>query len=225
MVAPPIRESMKLLIVEDEPRLLHNLKRSLAEEGYVVEGASRGDEGLRMALDQDFDAVVLDVMLPGLDGWEVLRRLREGKDTPVVMLTARDATPDRVRGLDGGADDYLVKPFDLPELLARLRAVIRRHAGQANSSVQLGDVVVDTRAKQVTLHGKLVSLTAREYAIVEYLALHRGELVSRTRLYDHVFDENADTLSNVIDVHVFAIRKKLRPDLIVTRRGLGYCIE
>lgn len=216
---------MKVLIVEDEPRLLHNLKRALAEEGYVVEGAGRGDDGLRLALDHEFDAILLDVMLPGIDGWELLARLRKAKDTPVLMLTARDASPDRVRGLDGGADDYLVKPFDLPELLARLRAVIRRHAGQSQPVIELGNVLVDTRAKRVTLDGESVALTPREYGIVEYLALHRGKLVTRTTLYEHLFDEHSDTLSNVIDVHVFAIRKKLRPDLIVTRRGLGYGIE
>lgn len=216
---------MKILIVEDEPRLLHNLKRALSEEGYMVEGAARGDEGLHLALEHEFDAVVLDVMLPGIDGWDLLARLRERRDTPVLMLTARDETVDRVRGLDGGADDYLVKPFDLAELLARLRSVIRRHAGQSSSRIELGEIVVDTRSRQVLDAGEPVSLTAREYAIVEYLALHRGQLVTRSDLYEHLFDENADTLSNVIDVHVFAIRKKLRPDLIVTRRGQGYCME
>ncbi|MBB5351802.1 two-component system OmpR family response regulator [Haloferula luteola] len=216
---------MKILVVEDEPRLLYNLSRALREEGYVVEGVPRGDEGLHQAMEQDFDAIVLDVMLPGLDGWEVLERLRRKKETPVLMLTARDALPDRVRGLDAGADDYLVKPFDLPELLARLRAVIRRHAGKGSSVIELGDTVVDLKRRQVLRDGEGVSLTAREYAIVEFLAMHRGRLVTRTELYERVFDENADTLSNVIDVHVFAIRKKLRPDLIVTRRGQGYCIE
>jgi len=155
----------------------------------------------------------------------VLARVRRQKRTPVLMLTARDATPDRVRGLDGGADDYLVKPFDLPELFARLRALIRRSAGQARSALELRDVVIDTRARSVTRAGQPVTLTAREYAILEYLALHRGAVVTRTALYEHLFDESDDTLSNLVDVHVFSIRKKLGHDLITTRRGQGYCIE
>lgn len=223
--AHALRESMKILIVEDEPRLLHNLSKAVAEDGYVVEGSLRGDEGLHLALEHDFDAIVLDVMLPGVDGWTILKRLRAAKDTPVLMLTARDATSDRVRGLDSGADDYLVKPFELPELLARLRSIIRRHAGRSSSVLDLGGVIVDTRGRQVTMEGETVPLTAREYAIVEYLALHRGKMVSRTELYEHLFDEHSNTLSNVVDVHVFGIRKKIRQDLIQTRRGQGYCIE
>jgi two-component system OmpR family response regulator len=216
---------MKLLVVEDEPALLRSLGRALREEGYAVDTAENGSEGLRMASEHDYDALVLDVMLPLLDGWEVLRQLRQTKATPVLMLTARDATHDRVRGLDAGADDYLVKPFDLPELFARLRAIIRRGAGTARGSIVLGDVLVDHNLRRVEYRGKPVALTAREYAILEYLALHRGELVTRSELYEHLYDENADTLSNLLDVHVFAIRKKLRQDLILTRRGQGYCIQ
>lgn len=141
------------------------------------------------------------------------------------MLTARDTTADRVHGLDTGADDYLVKPFDLPELLARVRALIRRAAGQASPTIEIGDVTVDPRARVVTREGVLVALTAREYSILEYLALHRGELVTRSTLYEHLFDENEDTLSNLLEVHISGIRKKLGHELIVTRRGLGYCIE
>jgi two-component system OmpR family response regulator len=216
---------MRILLVEDEPRLLRTLAKALREAGYAVDTADTGDEGLFKAQTYDYDAMVLDVMLPGLDGWTVLARLRQHKATPVLMLTARDATPDRVRGLDTGADDYLVKPFDLDELLARLRALIRRAAGQPSPRVVLGDVCLDTRSRTVTRAGQPVALTAREYAIFEYLALHRGEVVSRTTLYEHLFDETDDTLSNLVDVHVFSIRKKLGRDIIVTRRGLGYCIE
>lgn len=217
---------MRILLIEDDTVLGAAVRDQIAADGQSVDWLTRLDAAGSAVKSTPYDLILLDLMLPDGRGIGFLKGLRaRGDVTPVIILTALDQVSDRIEGLNAGADDYLVKPFDLPELLARLRAVIRRHAGQANSSVQLGDVVVDTRAKQVTLHGKLVSLTAREYAIVEYLALHRGELVSRTRLYDHVFDENADTLSNVIDVHVFAIRKKLRPDLIVTRRGLGYCIE
>jgi len=216
---------MRILVVEDEPRLLHNLAKALREESYAVDTAANGDDGLFKAETYDYDAIVLDIMLPQIDGWEVLTRLRKQKRTPVLMLTARDAAKDRVRGLDGGADDYLIKPFDLDELLARLRALIRRSAGQVNPKVELGDVIIDTRARSVERAGEPVALTAREYAILEYLALHRGEVVSRTTLYEHLFDESDDTLSNLVDVHVFSIRKKLGRELIVTRRGQGYCIE
>jgi two-component system, OmpR family, response regulator len=215
---------MRILVVEDEPRLLRNLAKALREEGYAVDTADAGDDGLYKAENYDYDAIVLDVMLPRLDGRELLRRLRKEKKTPVLMLTAFDGTSDRVRGLDTGADDYLVKPFDLPELLARLRALIRRTAGQAQSTVEIGDVLVDTRARLVTRAGHSITLTAREYAILEYLALHRGEVVTRTVLYEHLFDETDDTLSNLVDVHVFNIRKKLGQHLIATRRGQGYCI-
>lgn len=216
---------MRILVVEDEPRLLRNLAKALREAGYAVDTADAGDDGLYKAENYDYDAIVLDVMLPRLDGWEILERLRKEKRTPVLMLTARDAHKDRVRGLDTGADDYLVKPFDLSELLARLRALIRRAAGQACPQLELGDVVVDTRARSVARDGQPITLTAREYAILEYLALHRGEVVTRTALYEHLFDESDDTLSNLVDVHVFSIRKKLGHDLITTRRGQGYCIE
>jgi two-component system OmpR family response regulator len=216
---------MRILVVEDEPRLLRNLAKALREEGYAVDTAEAGDDGLFKAESYDYDALVLDVMLPGLDGWEVLDRLRKKKRTPVLMLTARDAPKDRVRGLDTGADDYLIKPFDLDELLARLRALIRRAAGQVCPTLEVGEVVVDTRARSVTRNGQPVVLTAREYSILEYLALHRGKVVSRTELYEHLFDESDDTLSNLVDVHVFSIRKKLGRDLVATRRGQGYCIE
>jgi two-component system OmpR family response regulator len=216
---------MRILVVEDEPRLLRNLAKALREEGYAVDTAENGEDGLFKGVSYDYDAVVLDVMLPRLDGWELLQRLRKRKQTPVLMLTARDAYKDRVRGLDIGADDYLVKPFDLPELLARIRALIRRAAGQSRSQIELGDVLLDTRARSVTRAGQSVTLTAREYAIFEYLALHRGQVVTRTTLYEHLFDETDNTLSNLLDVHIFSIRKKLGHDLIVTRRGYGYCIE
>ena len=215
---------MRILIVEDEPRLLRSLAKALREEAYAVDSAAAGDEGLYKAESYDYDVIVLDIMLPRLDGWEVLERLRKLKQTPVLMLTARDAPKDRVRGLDIGADDYLVKPFDLSELLARLRALIRRAAGQARSQLELGAVLIDTRARSVTRAGQPVTLTAREYAILEYLALHRGEVVTRTALYEHLFDENEDTLSNLMDVHIFSLRKKIGRDLIKTRRGQGYCI-
>lgn len=221
---------MRILIVEDEPDLLTSLAKCLREEGYAVDTAEDGEEGYYKAESWAYDLIVLDVMLPKLNGWEVLKKIRDrtagdAPPVPVLMLTARDRTADRVRGLDGGADDYLVKPFDLPELLARIRALIRRSAGVANPSVQIRDVVIDTRSKEVRKEGELVPLTAREYALAEYLILRRDQVVSRTELYDHLFDENESSFSNLLDVHVSNLRKKLGHDFITTRRGLGYCVE
>jgi two-component system OmpR family response regulator len=201
------------------------LAKALREETYAVDVADTGEEGLFKAENYSYDAIVLDVMLPVLDGWQLLTRLRTQRRTPVLILTARDAASDRVRGLDLGADDYLVKPFDLAEFLARLRALIRRSAGQPQPAIELGDIWIDTRSRRTTVAGKAVPLTAREYSILEYLALHRGQVVSRTELYEHLLDESDDTLSNLVDVHVFAIRKKLGYSLITTRRGQGYCID
>ena len=215
---------MRLLLIEDEADLLASLARALREEGYAVDAAADGEEGLYKATEVAYDAVVLDVLLPRLDGWEVLRRLRKSRRTPVLMLTARDAARDRVRGLDAGADDYLVKPFDLAELFARLRAVIRRAAGQTRNVIEIGSVAVDTAARKVTCSGAPVALTAREYCLLEFLALHRGETVTRTALYEHLFDEDDDSLSNLLDVHVSNLRKKLGHGLIETRRGHGYCV-
>ena len=216
---------MRILIVEDEPDLLASLAQALREEGYAVDTAANGEDGLFNAEGTDYDAIVLDVMLPGLDGWEILRRLRKTKKTPVLMLTARDQARDRVKGLDTGADDYVVKPFDLPELFARLRAIIRRSANKTTNVIEIGDVKIDTAARNVFLKNKPVELTAREYSLVEFLALHCGEVVTRTQLYEHLFDENECSLSNLLDVHVSNVRKKLGAEFIVTRRGHGYCIE
>ena len=216
---------MRLLIIEDDPLLLRSLTAGLREENYAVDTASDGEAGLFKATEFDYDCIILDGMLPVFDGWEVLRRLRPLKATPVLMLTARDAVPDRIRGLDAGADDYLTKPFDSDELLARIRALIRRSSGQASSLIEIGGIMIDTAARTVSDHVQEISLTAREYALVEYLALHRGHVVSRSELYQHLFDEDDDTLSNLLDVHVSNIRKKLGPELITTRRGHGYCIE
>ncbi|MEM7231631.1 MAG: response regulator transcription factor [Planctomycetota bacterium] len=216
---------MRVLVVEDEPYLLDALRKSLRDEGYAVDVAEDGEEGLYKAKAWDYDAVILDVMLPKREGWDVLRELRQSKQTPVVMLTARDSVDDRVKGLDNGADDYLAKPFDLDELLARLRAVIRRSKGKSHPVIEVGEVAVDTAARIVTLDGNAVTLTAREYALVEILALHRGEVVTRAMLYEHLCDEHDESLSKVVEVHVSNVRKKLGREFITTRRGHGYMIE
>jgi two-component system OmpR family response regulator len=217
--------NMRILIVEDEPDLLRSLAQAFREEGYAVDSANNGEDGLFNAESYDYDAIILDVMLPKLDGWEILKRLRQTKKTPVLMLTARDQSRDRVKGLDTGADDYVVKPFDLPELFARLRALIRRSANKTTNVIEIGDVKIDTAARSILLQDKTVELTAREYSLVEFLAVHRGEVVTRTQLYEHLFDENESTLSNLLDVHVSNVRKKLGAEFITTRRGHGYCIE
>lgn len=216
---------MKLLLVEDDPLLQRVLASALREESYAVDTASDGEEALYKVLEGNYDLVLLDVMLPRLDGWEVLRRLRSANRTPVLMLTARDTVPDRIQGLDLGADDYLTKPFDTDELLARIRALIRRSAGRPAPLISVGDVSIDTCSRRVSQAGAEVPLTAREYSLLEYLALHRGEVLTRAQLYEHLFDEHDDSLSNLLDVHVSNLRRKLGRDLIATRRGHGYCIE
>lgn len=216
---------MKLLIIEDDPLLQQTLAATLRDENYAVDTAGDGQDGLEKAQDSEYDVIILDVMLPRLDGWQVLEKLRPECRTPVLMLTARDTIPDRVKGLDKGADDYLTKPFDLEELLARLRALIRRSAGQTQSIFDLCGLKLDTAAQTLSdSRGNPIPLTAREYALLEYLALHRGTVVSRTTLYEHLFDENESSLSNLLDVHVSNLRKKLGSEIITTRRGLGYCI-
>lgn len=216
---------MRLLVIEDEPHLLSSLAEALREDGYAVDEASDGEDGLAKAMMWDYNLIVLDVMMPVMDGFQVLERLRLHKKTPVLMLTARHGTKDRVRGLDGGADDYLAKPYELSELLARIRALIRRSTGHAAAIVTIGDVAVDTVGHTVTKAGGLVTLTAREISLIEYLALHRGRVVTRERLYEQLFDENESSLSNLLDVYVSNVRRKLGHDLISTRRGLGYSIE
>jgi two-component system OmpR family response regulator len=216
---------MRILIVEDEAPLRNGLLKLLREEGYAADAAVDGEEGLRKAMECDYDAIVLDYLMPTMDGREMLRRLRHTKRTPVMMLTARNAVDDRVAGLDLGADDYVAKPFVQQELLARLRALVRRNHSSAVAVIALGDVVIDTAARRVTKAGKDEPVTGREYGLLEYLAHRRGAVVPRAELYEHLFDENEDTLSNLLEVHVCNLRRKLGAELIKTRRGLGYVIE
>src|SRR5262245_23853419 len=193
---------MRLLIVEDEDDLRQGLEQALREQGYAVDVASDGNEGLYRAETWDYDVIILDVMLPEMDGWEILSRLRKTRKTPVLMLTARDAVRDRIKGLDLGADDYLVKPFDLAELNARVRSLIRRAAHSPNPQVLIDSIQIDTALRNVSVEGEPVSLTALEYRLIEYLALRRGTVVTRTELYDHLFAEEDESYSNLLDVHV-----------------------
>ena len=216
---------MRVLVVEDEPDMRMAMAEYLREAGYAVDTAHDGEEGRYKAQSWDYDVILLDVMLPKVDGWKLLAEIRKSKSIPVLMVTARDAVTDRVHGLDTGADDYLVKPFELSELAARVRALIRRSARQPRPLLQVGDVAIDTNSRTVTRAGDEVSLTGKEYALLEFLTLHRGTLVTRTMLYEHLFDEDDDSLSNLVDVYISNIRRKLGRDLITTRRGQGYLIH
>lgn len=216
---------MRILVIEDEPDMQQVIAASLREEDYAVDTADDGEDGLFKARAWEYDAIVLDVMLPRMDGWTVLKRLRVEKRTPVLMLTARDGVNDRVKGLDSGADDYLTKPFELSELLARIRALIRRAAGQPRPVIEIGDISIDTGSRSVAAGGNAVSLTAKEYTLLEFLARNRGNLVTRTMIYEHLFDEHDETLSNLVDVYISNIRRKVGRDFITTRRGQGYIID
>jgi DNA-binding response OmpR family regulator len=219
---------MRILLVEDEPDAARMLAKGLREHAYAVDLAGDGDTAIYHTSITDYDAVVLDVMLPGTSGLQVCRELRRrGSPVPVLMLTAREAVEDRIAGLDSGADDYLAKPFDFGELLARLRAVIRRGTRPPVPPViQVGDLQLNTAARQVQRGDRSVSLTAREYALLEYLAHRAGTVVSRADIAEHVWDEHYDPLSNVIDVYIQRLRRKVDVDgqesLIRTRRGEGY---
>ncbi|MFD0895194.1 response regulator transcription factor [Luteolibacter ambystomatis] len=216
---------MRVLVVEDEPDLLGTLVQAMREEGHAVDEAADGEEALYKAVEWDYDAIILDVMLPRMDGFEVLKRLRQKKKTPVLMLTARTKVNDRIQGLDSGADDYILKPVDLDELAARVRALIRRSQGDASHLIRVGEVEVDTSARKATLGGQPVALTGREYALLEFMVSRRGKIVSRTDLYEHLHDENDTPMSNLVDVHVFNLRKKFGAAFITTLRGQGYSIE
>ena len=220
---------MKVLIVEDEKRLATLLKKGLEEQAYAVDLCFDGAEGLYMAETYPYDAVLLDVMLPKMDGFTVLENLRkQGIDVPVLMLTARSEVESRVKGLNRGADDYIPKPFDFAELLARLTAVIRRNKGQPASTVEVADLRLDLKAKTASRDGKDISLSAKEYAMLEYLVLNKGRVISRTEFSEHVYDGDFDLDSNIIDVFINKLRNKVDKEfeqkLILTKRGVGYYI-
>jgi two-component system OmpR family response regulator len=214
---------MRVLLVEDEPALADQLRQSLSEAGYAVDHAADGREAWYMGGVQDYDAIVLDLGLPVLDGLSVLKRWRdEGVKAPVLVLTARDQWHEKVAGIDAGADDYLTKPFHTEELLARVRALIRRAQGLASPLLQCGPLTLDTRSGRVLLDGQPVTLTAQEHRLLSYLMHHPGELVTRTVLSEHLYAQDADRDSNTIEVFVARLRKKLPAGLIDTVRGMGY---
>jgi two-component system, OmpR family, response regulator len=218
---------MRVLVVEDQPKMRHLLSRGLQAGGYAVDSVADGPSALHQATETAYDAIVLDVVLPGLDGFEVLSRLRDAERwTPVLMLTARDAVRDRIRGLDGGADDYLVKPFAFSELLSRVRAVIRRGRPPRPVVLRCGPLALDPATRTTTVDDTDVSLSPREFALLEMLLDRRGAVVTRTELLDHVWDSSYDGVSNVVDVYVRSLRDKIDRrfgvQLIHTVRGAGY---
>jgi DNA-binding response OmpR family regulator len=221
---------MRILVVEDSDPLRRSLRTALQRSGYAVDATGDGAEGLWLAEGNDYDVVVLDLMLPGLDGLSLLRRLRKsGGKVHVLVLTARDTVDDRVLGLRTGADDYLVKPFALEELLARVEALCRRHYGHKQSRLRLADLEIDLARRTAARAGEPLELTPREYRLLEFLALRQGEVVSRAEIEAHLYDEAIDPLSNVVDSAVCTLRKKLggtdAAPLIHTRRGAGYLLE
>jgi heavy metal response regulator len=221
---------MRILVVEDEPRMANVIARGLREQSYAVDVAPDGINGLYQASINDYDVIVLDVLLPHRDGYEVCRELRQrGNTTPVLMLTARATVDDRITGFDAGADDYLTKPFSFRELLARIRALLRRDSQLRPDVLEIADLVVDSASHRVARANKEVQLTAKEYALLEYLARRRGHLVSRAEIAAHVWDDSFDPFSNTIEVYMNRLRKKIDGDhatkLLHTRRGEGYILE
>ena len=216
---------MRILVVEDDTNLNRQLKEALTEAGYVVDVAFDGEEGHFLGDTEPYDAVVLDIGLPQMDGLSVLEEWRRaGKTLPVLLLTARDRWSDKVQGIDAGADDYVAKPFHMEEVLARLRALVRRAAGHASNEITAGPVRLDARSGRVTVDGQAIKLTSHELRLLSYLMHHKGKVVSRTELTEHLYDQDFDRDSNTIEVFVGRLRKKLPDDCIQTVRGLGYQI-
>jgi two-component system OmpR family response regulator len=216
---------MRILVVEDDANLNRQIKDALTETGYAVDVAFDGEEGHFLGDTEPYDAIVLDIGLPQMDGLSVLEEWRRaGKSTPVLLLTARDRWSDKVQGIDAGADDYVAKPFHMEEILARIRALVRRAAGHASNEIVCGPVRLDARAGKVTVDGQTVKLTSHELRLLSYLMHHKGKVISRTELTEHLYDQDFDRDSNTIEVFVGRLRKKLPEDCIQTVRGLGYQI-
>ncbi len=214
---------MRLLVVEDDPDLNRQLVAALEEAGYVADSAKDGEEGHFLGDTEPYDAVILDLGLPEMDGVTVLEKWRrDGRTMPVLILTARDRWSDKVAGFDAGADDYVAKPFYMEEVLARLRALLRRASGHATSELECGPVRVDTKSSRVTVNGRAIKLTSLEYRLLAYLIHHQGRVVSRTELVEHLYDQDFDRDSNTIEVFIGRLRRKLGKDVIETVRGLGY---
>ncbi len=217
---------MRLLVVEDDPDLNRQLVSALQDAGYVVDKAADGEEGHFLGDTEPYDGVILDLGLPVLDGVSVLEKWRRaGKKMPVLILTARDRWSDKVAGFDAGADDYVAKPFHMEEVLARIRALLRRSAGHATSELACGPLLLDTKSARVTINGTAIKLTSLEFRLLSYLMHHKNKVVSRTELVEHLYDQDFDRDSNTIEVFVGRLRKKLGIDILHTIRGMGYCVS
>ncbi|MGE4252487.1 MAG: response regulator transcription factor [Parvibaculaceae bacterium] len=217
---------MRILVVEDDPDLNRQLVSALSDAGYVVDSAKDGEEGHYLGETEPYDAVILDLGLPVLDGVSVLEKWRRNeKKMPVLILTARDRWSDKVQGFDAGADDYVAKPFHMEEVLARVRALLRRSAGHATSEISCGPLLLDTKSARVTVDGNAIKLTSLEFRLLAYLMHHKGKVVSRTELVEHLYDQDFDRDSNTIEVFVGRLRKKLGVDVLRTIRGMGYCVS
>ena len=216
---------MKILVIEDSGDVRLSLEQILTEAGYLVDAVPDGTEGVYRVKNWEYDAIILDVMLPGTDGWTVLHKIREMTDTPVIMLTALGELDHRIKGLDGGADDFMVKPFEPQELLARVRAVVRRQFNQSKTQIDLGPVTIYLPSKEVSLNDKRIALTPVEYRILVYLAQRRGQVISSAEIIDAVNDDEHESDASVLKVQIYQLRKKLGKDLIVIRRNLGYTIN
>jgi len=221
---------VKVLIIEDETKTASYLRKGLSEHGFVVDSAPDGEAGLVLAREHPYELIVLDIMLPGPDGWSVLSALRgSGNETPIIMLTARDAVPERVKGLELGADDYLVKPFAFSELLARIRTILRRGPARQHAVLNVSDLEIDLARQRATRAGRRLDLTPKEFLLLSFLARRRGEVLSRTLIAEEVWDMNFDSDTNVVDVHLRRLRSKVddpfERKLIHTVRGLGYVLE
>ena len=217
---------MRLLVVEDDPDINRQLVTALQDAGYVVDKALDGEEGHYLGDTEPYDGVILDLGLPVLDGVSVLERWRRaGKKMPVLILTARDRWSDKVAGFDAGADDYVAKPFHMEEVLARIRALLRRSAGHATSELTCGPLQLDTKSARVTVNGSAIKLTSLEFRLLAYLMHHKGKVISRTELVEHLYDQDFDRDSNTIEVFVGRLRKKLGVDVLHTIRGMGYCVS
>ena len=221
---------MRILVIEDEKKLARFIKKGLEEQKYIVDVAYDGERGEFMAMTGEYDLILLDILLPGMDGWQICENIRKARDeVPIIMISALGQVSNRVRGLDKGADDYITKPFEFSELLARVRAQLRRRSGHASDLVQVGDLKLDTRKREVLRDGQRIPLTNREFALLEYLILHKDRVVTRTMIAEHVWDLHFDMESNVIDVIINYLRRKIEkpggPKIIHTVRGAGYMVK
>ncbi|MBI3815875.1 MAG: response regulator transcription factor [Nitrospinae bacterium] len=221
---------MRIILIEDEKRLAHIIKKGLEEAGYSVDVSHDGEEGLYMAENFPADAIILDIMLPEMDGLSILGNIRKkGIKTPVILLTAKDTIADKIKGLDAGADDYLTKPFEFGELLARIRSLLRRKTDVKEAVIRVADMEIDTASHEVKRGGKFIPISAKEYAVLEYLAYNKNTVITRTDLTEHIYDESFDTQSNVVDVYINFLRNKIdrgfKKKLIHTVRGSGYILK